>query len=69
MTAKNAVTGADAHPLYKWITVEAGEAAAPRWNFHKYLIGPQGELAGAFPSKIAPESSTLTEAIEASLKT
>jgi glutathione peroxidase len=68
MTAKNAVIGANAHPLYKWIAAEAGEAAAPRWNFHKYLIGPKGELAGAFPSKVAPESSTLTEAIEAALK-
>jgi glutathione peroxidase len=68
MTAKNAVIGANAHPLYKWIVAEAGETAAPRWNFHKYLIGPKGELAGAFPSKVAPESPALTEAIEAALK-
>ena len=68
LTAKNAVIGGSAHPLYKWIAAEAGEAAAPRWNFHKYLIGPKGELAGAFPSKVAPQSSTLTEAIEAALK-
>ena len=65
LTAKNAVIGASAHPLYQWIAAEAG---APRWNFHKYLIGPKGELAGAFPSKVAPQSSTLTEAIEAALK-
>jgi glutathione peroxidase len=68
MTAKNAVTGSAAHPLYKWIVGQAGEAAAPRWNFHKYLIGPKGKLAGAFPSKVAPESATLTEAIDAALK-
>ena len=68
LPAKNAVIGGSAHPLYKWIAAEAGEAAAPRWNFHKYLIGPKGELAGAFPSKVAPQSSTLTEAIEAALK-
>jgi glutathione peroxidase len=69
MTAKNAVIGANAHPLYKWIGAQAGEGAAPRWNFHKYLIDPKGELAGAFPSKVAPESAALTEAIEAALKT
>ena len=28
--------------------------AAPRWNFHKYLIGPDGELAAWFPTKTSP---------------
>jgi glutathione peroxidase len=68
MTAKNAVIGAGAHPLYQWAVAEAGEAAAPRWNFHKYLIGPKGELAGTFGSKVAPEDAALTEAIETALK-
>jgi glutathione peroxidase len=68
MTAKNAVIGPNAHPLYKWIAAQAGEAAAPRWNFHKYLIGPKGELAGAFPSKVAPESAALLDAVETALK-
>ena len=37
MTAKQKVVGADAHGLYQWISGEAGEAAAPRWNFHQSL--------------------------------
>ena len=68
MTSKNAVIGGSAHPFYKWVTAEAGEAAAPRWNFHKYLIGPRGEFAGTFPSKVAPDADALTAAIEAALK-
>jgi glutathione peroxidase len=67
MTAKNAVIGASAHPLYKWAVAEAGEAAAPRSNFHKYLIGPKGELAGTFGSKVAPGDPALTRAIETAL--
>jgi glutathione peroxidase len=67
MTSKNPVTGANAHPLYKWAVGEAGEAAAPRWNFHKYLIGANGELAGTFGSKVAPEDGSLASAIEAEL--
>ena len=67
MTSKNAVIGANAHPLYKWAVDEAGEAAAPRWNFHKYLIGPKGELAGTFGSKTAPDDAALTGAIESAL--
>jgi glutathione peroxidase len=67
MTSKNAVIGASAHPLYKWIVSQAGEGAAPRWNFHKYLIDSKGALAGAFPSKVAPDDPKLTGAIEAAL--
>ena len=68
MTAKEHVIGGEAHPLYKWIVSEAGEGAAPRWNFHKYLIDTKGNLAGAFPSKVAPEDAKLTEAIDTALK-
>jgi len=27
------VIGPDAHALYQWIAQEAGEGAAPKWNF------------------------------------
>ncbi|HXJ03408.1 MAG TPA: glutathione peroxidase [Micropepsaceae bacterium] len=67
MTSKYPVIGAQAHPLYKWVVGQAGEAAAPRWNFHKYLIGPKGELAGTFASKTAPDDAALTGAIETAL--
>jgi glutathione peroxidase len=68
MTSKNPVIGGGAHPFYKWIVSEAGEGAAPRWNFHKYLLDTKGSLAGAFPSKVAPEDAKLTEAIDSALK-
>ena len=58
----------NAHPLYQWAVAEAGEAAAPRWNFHKYLIGPKGELAGTFGSKVAPGDREIVAAIEKHLK-
>jgi glutathione peroxidase len=68
MTAKYAVIGAGRHPFYKWVTDQAGEGAAPRWNFHKYLVGADGALAGTFPSKMTPEDPALRSAIEAALK-
>ena len=64
---KVAVLGATAHPFYRWIVAELGEDQAPRWNFHKFLIGPVGEVAGAFPSRVAPLSPELTKAIESIL--
>ena len=69
LTSKQKVVGMNAHGLYQWISGEAGEAAAPRWNFHKYLIGKDGSLKGAWPSRVRPGSSEITGAIEAELKT
>jgi glutathione peroxidase len=67
MTSKVPVIGPNAHPLYKWAVAEAGEAAAPRWNFHKYLIGANGALAGTFGSKVPPGDPALAAAIDAEL--
>ncbi len=67
MTAKEHVIGPDAHPLYKWVATELGEDAAPKWNFHKYLFGRDGMIAGTFGSRTAPDAAELTAAIDAVL--
>jgi len=67
LTGKVHVAGGGAHPLYQWIAKELGEGGAPRWNFHKYLIGKDGHIAGAFASKVTPESAEMKQAIEAAL--
>jgi glutathione peroxidase len=67
LAAKVHVTGGDAHPFYRWAAAVAGEAASPRWNFHKYLIGRDGELAAWFPTKTSPAAKDVTTAIEAAL--
>jgi glutathione peroxidase len=67
MTAKEHVIGADAHPLYKWVAAELGEDAAPKWNFHKYLFGRDGGIAGTFGSRMAPDAPELKSAIDEAL--
>jgi glutathione peroxidase len=67
MTAKAKVSGGAAHPFYKWVVSDAGEAAAPRWNFHKYLIGANGELAGSYGSKMKPDDPEIVREIETQL--
>ncbi len=67
MTERQSVRGRDAHPLYRWIAENKGRAAAPRWNFYKYLITPDGQVAGNWPSRVGPGSSELRAAIEAAL--
>ena len=67
LTAKEHVSGGEAHPFYQWAAGVAGEAAAPRWNFHKYLVGPDGQLAAWFPTKTSPTAAEVTAAIEEAL--
>jgi glutathione peroxidase len=67
MTGKEDVIGGEAHPFYKWVVGELGEGAAPKWNFHKYLIGKDGQVAGVFPSQVKPDAHELTQAIETAL--
>ena len=68
MTSKEHVIGGEAHPLYKWIASELGEDATPKWNFHKYLIGKDGSIAGTFGSRTEPMAPELVEAVDAALK-
>lgn len=67
MTAKEHVIGPEAHPLYKWVAGELGEDAAPKWNFHKYLFGRDGAIAGTFGSRTAPDAADLAAAINDAL--
>jgi len=67
MTEKYRVVGGAAHPFYRWVAETLGEGAAPRWNFHKYLIGPDGQLAGAWPSQVRPTDPSIAKEIEGML--
>jgi glutathione peroxidase len=67
LTAKERVVGDGAHPFYRWAAQTLGLAAQPRWNFHKYLIGADGRLAGWFATATSPTSAEVTGAIEAQL--
>jgi glutathione peroxidase len=67
LAAKASITGKDRHPFYRAVAAELGEDQLPRWNFHKYLVTAEGELLGAWPSKVAPLSKEITDAIDAAL--
>jgi glutathione peroxidase len=67
LSRKEPVIGAQAHPFYRWVVSELGEDAAPKWNFHKYLVDGNGLLVGAWPSRVTPQSKEVTTAIEGAL--
>ncbi len=65
MFSKSAVRGADASPFYRQLAEQAGQA--PRWNFHKYVIGRDGKVVGSFGSSVDPQSPKVVELIERQL--
>ena len=67
LTAKEVVKGSNAHSFYQWAAAEKGSKNAPSWNFHKYLVAPDGSLVEAFPSRVTPMSNELVAAVEANL--
>jgi len=58
------VKGAGKVPVYAFLAEKHGE---PKWNFHKYLVGKNGDVKAAFPSNVAPDSKELQDAINKAL--
>ena len=64
MTTITTVRGRNAHPFYAWAEGEMGTKRAPQWNFHKYLVGPDGTLRDAFGTAVPPDADEVVSAIE-----
>ncbi len=67
LTEKVYITGSAAHPFYRWARDSLGTMSKPRWNFHKYLITPDGKIADWFSTVTSPTSDRLLRAVEAVL--
>jgi glutathione peroxidase len=65
MFEKVKTKGEGQSPVYAFLTAKHGE---PKWNFHKYLVGKDGKVIAAYPSKVKPDSPELKAAIESALK-
>ena len=59
MFAKVEVNGEGAHPLFKFLTrAKRGFLGSEKikWNFTKFLVGRDGEVAGRYASTTKPEA-------------
>ena len=68
MMAKVDVNGAQAHPLWKWLTAAAPGilgTQAVKWNFTKFLVGKDGRVIRRYAPQDAP--AKLAKDIEAAL--
>lgn len=67
LTEKAKVTGPQAAPFYTWAAAKLGADNVPKWNFHKYLVGRDGQLIAAFGTRTKPDAPEVTAAIEKAL--
>ena len=54
MIEKGSVTGPAANAFFKQLAAASG--AAPQWNFHKYLIAPDGRTVHSFGTRVEPDA-------------
>jgi glutathione peroxidase len=66
MIEKTSVTGDGANPLFRQLAQASQEA--PRWNFHKYLIAPDGKTVYSFQTQVEPDSAAVMSKLEPMLK-
>jgi glutathione peroxidase len=66
MIEKGAVKGPAANPFYRQLAAASGQA--PQWNFHKYLIAPDGRTVYSFATQVAPDSREIMSKLGPMLK-
>jgi glutathione peroxidase len=67
MMAKISVKGDDIAPVYEWLTNkdEGGQFATEvSWNFQKFMIDENGNLAGMAVPRTSPLDKVITDWIE-----
>lgn len=64
MFAKISVKGDDMHPLYRYLTTQAGFNGDIKWNFNKFVVDRTGRVVARFDSNVDPMSATMTELVE-----
>lgn len=67
LAEKVTIKGPSAHPFYRWAALER-PVDAPRWNFHKYLVGRDGHIAASFSTETEPMDARIVAAIGKELR-
>jgi glutathione peroxidase len=70
MMSKISVKGSDQAPLYQFLTDKTAHPETGgdiKWNFTKFLVGPDGNILARFEPDVTPDSPQVTAAIERAL--
>lgn len=67
LTEKIDVKGRDQHPVYQWLTSKSINGVSDgnvKWNFHKFLISPNGEWMKEYGSDVKPFDESITSLLK-----
>jgi glutathione peroxidase len=70
MMSKVSVKGSDTTPLYQYLTdssLNPTTGGEIKWNFTKFLVDRNGNIAGRFEPEVTPDSPQVIAAIEKAL--
>lgn len=62
--SKITVKGPDQHPLYSFLTRESGHPGEISWNFAKFLVDKEGNVAARFSPPTDPEAPEVVAKVE-----
>jgi glutathione peroxidase len=62
--AKISVKGKRMAPLYRWLTKDSPFPGDIPWNFTKFVVAPDGQVAARFGPKTDPRSKEVAETLE-----
>ena len=65
--SKIETSGPNAHPLYRYLVNAPGYEGPITWNFNKFLIDGNGQIAARFDSAVDPLDPELTQKLESLL--
>lgn len=66
MLEQGSVAGPHANAFYRQLAAAAG--MSPQWNFHKYLIAPDGRTVYGYGSRVEPDSREIMGRLTPMLK-
>lgn len=67
MTEKVSIIGPSPHPLFIAMREQFTADVLPRWNFHKYLFGRDGDLVAHWPGQVEPDEPGFRHDLERNL--
>lgn len=67
LMGKAVVKGEKKVPLYAWLTTQGADPGEVKWNFEKFLVSADGQVAARWRSRIKPDDAQVVRAIEAEL--
>jgi glutathione peroxidase len=66
MVEQGAVSGPHGVPFFRQLSASAG--TAPQWNYHKYLIAPDGKSVYSFRGEVEPDSPQIMDKLRPMLR-